>query len=136
VSMLTQSWSDCSLVPSASTLVCTVPQGLEGFQEKQRLEGPQETRARPELLEPLAPRGTPVRQACRGSRANGAIRDGLVTRAPPAPAANRASLSSAQKDPEASQDTRAQLESEGRQALLALQGLPRRSQGQREIPAP
>ena len=111
--MLTQSWSDYSLGLSDSTLICTVPLGLEGFQEKRRFEGPQETRARPELLEPLAPRGTPVRQACRGSRANGAIRDGLVTQDPPAPVANKASLSSAQKDPEASQDTRAQLESEG-----------------------
>ena len=76
---LTQSWLGSNQALLVGTRASQVPQGLEGSQERRLFEEPRERRERPGLQGqqgPLVPR---VHQACRGSRANGVLLDGLVT---------------------------------------------------------
>ena len=120
--MLTQSWLGSNQDPLDSTRASRVPQGLEGSQERRLFEEPRERRERLGLQEQQAALAPRVRQACRGSRANGVSLDGLVTQDTREPQDSRGCQSSVQKAQEASRVTRGPRASEGCREFKASEG--------------
>ena len=120
--MLIQSWLGSNQDPLDSTRASRVPQGLEGSQERRLFEEPRERRERLGLQEQQAALVPRVRQACRGSRANGVSLDGLVTQDTREPQDSRGCQSSVQKAQEASRVTRGPRASEGCREFKASEG--------------